>query len=241
MTVTYGQSFILPDAVQDGYTFVGWTYNALPFTSGTWSIDSDITITASWTEWPAVYFESNGGTEVSSISVAPGDAVTEPTSPTRTGYTFGGWYSDIVLTTPYAFSVMPSENITLYAAWNVVTYNITYENLLTTTHTNPLDYTIETPTITLTDPTARTGYTFVGWFTALSVGTEVTEIALGSTGNVTVYARWVPVVYTITYNNLQGSTTTNALTYTVESSFSLTAPTARTGYTFSGWFDAEVA
>ncbi len=37
--------------------------------------------------------------------------------PTREGYTFSGWYSDINLNTPYIFGSMPAEDITLHGKW----------------------------------------------------------------------------------------------------------------------------
>jgi len=50
-------------------------------------------------------------------------------------------------------------------------------------------YTVETPTFSLMTPT-RTGYTFVGWYTAKVDGEKVTQIEQGTTGNKTYYARW---------------------------------------------------
>lgn len=47
-------------------------------------------------------------------------AVSTPSAPTRSGYTFGGWFSDEALTEPYEFTVMPTENITVYAKWDAV-------------------------------------------------------------------------------------------------------------------------
>ena len=41
--------------------------------------------------------------------------------PAMTGYTFSGWYSDQELTIPYIFTTMPSEDITLYGKWNIIT------------------------------------------------------------------------------------------------------------------------
>jgi uncharacterized repeat protein (TIGR02543 family) len=43
--------------------------------------------------------------------------VTAPVAPTKTGYAFSGWYTDIALTSAYTFTTMPAASITLYAAW----------------------------------------------------------------------------------------------------------------------------
>jgi large repetitive protein len=51
-----------------------------------------------------VSFESNGGSTVASINVTEGNLVTEPTDPTRAGFTFEGWYVEATLVTPFAFT-----------------------------------------------------------------------------------------------------------------------------------------
>lgn len=62
-----------------------------------------------------VKFNSNGGTEVSEVKVPEGNTVTEPTPPTRDGYTFVGWY---VGNDKFDFTAGIDKNITLTAKWN---------------------------------------------------------------------------------------------------------------------------
>ena len=64
-----------------------------------------------------VTFETNGGSKVNSIKVAKNNAVTEPTAPTKDGYTLAGWYSDKELKTAYDFSAKVTKSFTLYAKW----------------------------------------------------------------------------------------------------------------------------
>src|SRR5690606_5290124 len=90
-------------------------------------------------------------------------------------------------------------NIEVFARFTPITYTVTYSNLEGTIHGNPATYTIETTTITLQNPTNRVGYNFVGWFDAPLGGDEVSEIVLGSTGNIEVYARFTAKTYTLTY------------------------------------------
>ena len=73
-----------------------------------------------------VTFESNGGTAVADQLVDDDEPATEPTAPTRTGYTFAGWYRDAALTTAYNFSTPVTGNITLYAKWTPNIHTITY-------------------------------------------------------------------------------------------------------------------
>jgi len=74
--------------------------------------------TAVVTENYTVEFNSNGGTQVASQTIVSGDKASEPSAPTRTGYTFAGWYSDSALTSVYNFSNAITSNIILYAKWN---------------------------------------------------------------------------------------------------------------------------
>ena len=64
-----------------------------------------------------VKFNTNGGTEVGSISVNNGRTIDAPVT-TRPGYTFKGWYTDNKFTTPFDFSTKITKNITLYACWD---------------------------------------------------------------------------------------------------------------------------
>ncbi len=65
----------------------------------------------------AVSFESNGGSAVSSQSVKEGTSVAKPSDPTRTGYSFAGWYKDEACTQEYDFETPVTDDITLYAKW----------------------------------------------------------------------------------------------------------------------------
>jgi uncharacterized repeat protein (TIGR02543 family) len=65
-----------------------------------------------------ITFNTNGGTAITAITAQPGSAITAPADPTRSGYTFAGWFSNEGLTTAYTIpSTIPSASITLYAKW----------------------------------------------------------------------------------------------------------------------------
>jgi uncharacterized repeat protein (TIGR02543 family) len=117
-------------------------------------------------------------------------------------------------------------------------YSITY-NLDGGTNnvTNPATYNVATATITLANAT-KTGYTFAGWFDAATDGNRVNEIALGSTGAKTLYARWTQDTYDITYNLDGGTNGANPGTYNVETATITLADATKTDYAFAGWFDA---
>ena len=161
-------------------------------------------------------------------------AITKPADPERKGYTFNGWDR-----TPE--TTMPAENLIYTAQWNIVTYTITYENLNGATHTNPEEYTVETAAITLTDPTERAGYVFAGWYSDANYTTKVTQIPQGSTGNITLYAKWLEM-FTITW---MANGVVYATTEVVEGE-AITPPASPDagdycGQVFAGWTDVEMA
>ena len=80
---------------------------------------------------PASYtvtFVTNGGNTVASQTVSSGGKATAPTTPTKDGYTFVGWYSDSGLENAYDFNTVVTGDITLYAKWEevqIVSYSVT--------------------------------------------------------------------------------------------------------------------
>lgn len=66
----------------------------------------------------SVSFNMNGhGNAVSDLCVQSGAAITQPTAPTATGYTFAGWYADAAYTQAWDFSTPVTAATTLYAKW----------------------------------------------------------------------------------------------------------------------------
>ena len=65
-----------------------------------------------------VTFNSNGGSDVPG-QIRANAAATKPADPTRSGYDFGGWYTDEAFTTEYTFteSEKVTQALTLYAKW----------------------------------------------------------------------------------------------------------------------------
>ncbi|MFV0529437.1 MAG: InlB B-repeat-containing protein, partial [Lachnospiraceae bacterium] len=89
-------------------------------------------------------------------------------------------------------------------------------------------------------PTAtRTGYTFKGWFTSATGGTEVTAATVVRTASAhTLYAQWTANKYNVTFNGTGGTLSAATKEVTFATAYG-TLPTAtRTGYTFDGWFTA---
>ena len=235
-------TFAAPSKV--GHTFNGW-YSTPEFTSAPLEgIEAGshgaVTVYASFSiNSYTISFDTNEGTSVADIEQYYGTDVTRPADPARTGYSFGGWFSDSALRTPYVFTTMPAEDITVYAKWNVITYDIVY-NLDggTNNASNPASFNIESGAIVLREPSKR-GYTFVGWFTDSAFEEQVGSIPAGSYGEKEFFACWEVIIYDITYNMPEGAENPNPSTYTVESALTNFEAASFAGYTFGGFFTSE--
>ncbi len=182
--------------------------------SNQWDNDATtLTLYSHWTaKQSAITFDKNGGATGDNGTTGTYDvAMTTITPPTRTGYTFDGYWDDEsnndgTGTKYYNANGTSARNwdknttsaTTLYAKWNLNTYTITYNNMTGATASNPANYNVTTPTITLQNPT-KTGYTFGGWYTDSGLNTPGNTITLGSTGNKTFWAKWTANTYDITY------------------------------------------
>ena len=171
-----------------GYTFAGW----LPEVPATIPAENK-TCVAQWTiNQYTITFNTAGGSVIDPITQDYATAVEAPADPTRTGYTFAGWDSDIPTT-------IPAGNVTINATWTPINYTLSYELAGgSVASANPASYTIESAAITLTNPT-KTGFDFAGWTgTGLDAATKTVTIATGSTGNRSYTATWTKAVYSVT-------------------------------------------
>ncbi len=207
---TYGINTTLKKPTKDGYTFSGWYLN--PECTGSKlsslaksSYTEDVTLYAKWTanQYTITYRDKGNGTF---SGKNPSGYATKHTYdidtllpiPTKTGYTFMGWYLDRACeTTPV--SVLNAgeytESIKLYAKWEVNVYSITYLDRngeafsgtlvsgTPTTHTYGKATTLKNPT--------REGYTFGGWYTDAACTKKVTSLGKTTyTSDITLYAKW---------------------------------------------------
>jgi len=241
----YGVGTTLNNPTRTGYMFNGWYDNAgfsgSAITAISTTAFSDVTLYAKWTaNTYNITYTLNGGTNdaANTATYTYGVGLTV-SNPTRTGYTFGGWYDNASFsgTAVTDISTTATGSVNLYAKWTVNTYNITYTlNDGANNASNTATYTYGVG-LTLSNPT-QTYYTFGGWYDNASfTGTAVTAISTTTTGNLTLYAKWTANTYNITYS-LNGGTNdaANTATYTYGVGLTVSNP-ARTGYTFGGWYD----
>mgnify|MGYP000533689713 CR=1 FL=1 len=181
-----------------------------------------------------VEFDSNGGSAVVEQEVKNNAVAQEPAAPTRTGYTFTGWYGDAGLTTAWDFTNdTVTEDITLYAGWSLNSYTVSYDsNGGSVVTSEAVDYndTVTEPT----DPT-RTGYTFTGWYgdAGLTTAWDFTNDTID--GDTTLYADWLADTHTISFDSSGGSSV-DSIQEDYDSLITKPADPTKSGYSLVGWF-----
>ena len=234
-----GDSITLREPTRNGYTFIGWTYSGQSTPTKNVTVRSgeygNKTYTANWVanEYD-VTFDANGGScSATSRTAIYGGYVSLPT-PSRTGYTFLGWYNGSVKVSNGYWTI--DRDVTLVAKWEIIYYNITYIlNGGTNATENPASYTVNSNTFSLVDPT-REGYEFLGWtYTGQSTPTKTVTIGKGCTGNLTFTANWKAKSFTVGFDANGGTCSVMSMDVTYDSYCELPTP-IRSGYTFSGWY-----
>ena len=135
-----------------------------------------------------VTFETAHGTVPTKIEgLKKGDTLGDKLQElTAEGYKFDGWFNR---ETKFTAEMEITSDITLTAEWTAISYKIIYKNAENASNSNPETYTIETA-ITLAAPT-KGGSDFIGWYSEASFENEVTKIAKGTTGDITLYAKFI--------------------------------------------------
>lgn len=172
--------------------------------------------------------------------------------PTRTNYTFKGWYTaksggtcvyysngNYVPNTSYWSSSgtwIYSGNVNLYAQWTGVASTVTFN--ATGGYTSTASKTVNYGSTYGTLPTPiRAGYTFVGWFTAASGGTQITALtSVSTTTNQTLHAHWTANSYTVTFDANGGSVGAGSQSATYGTTLSSLQIPKRSGFEFKRWY-----
>ncbi len=163
----------------------------------------------------------------------------------KKGYKFAGWNTkangkgDSYKNKEEIENLSQKEGdvITLYAQWRRQTYDIQYETKGGRLSGDARDsYNVDTRTFRLEEP-VRTGYTFAGWYKEKNFKTKVTQIRKGSTGNITLYAKWSANKYKIRYRgNGEDSGSMNTVTVPYGKTYKLAGNSfKRREHVFTGW------
>ena len=268
-TYNIGQTVTISgtEPTRTGYAFAGWTTDSgntgtvyKTVTNASYTVSSsNITFYAKWSVIYTLTYDGNTPTTGNPPGTAPytsGGAAITVTGNTgtpvlaKTSYTFGGWYSNTTGTGGSNYSVGSNltltANKTIYALWvpvgsKTVTFNSNYGSATTGTQ-----FAASSTALTANAFT-RTGYTFANWNTLASPtsGSPGTTYANNATydfvADLTLYAQWTAIPYTITYANGGGiGTLPTESNKNYEQTFTLASGStlSKTGSSISGWNDA---
>jgi uncharacterized repeat protein (TIGR02543 family) len=197
----------------------------------------DVNVYAASRSW-TVKFAGNGGKAgQKSKKVRYGKKYGTLPKATRTGYKFAGWYTNQTWSSRITKSTRVYVKYKkLYARWTPRDYTIWFDANGGVTNTGSKRVTYGSLYGSL--PSASwNGYTFKGWFTAVSGGVEETSSTVKrKTGNFTVYAQWQANSYTVTFNAGDGRVSPGGKEIEYGGAYGALPTPERTGYIFNGWF-----
>ena len=251
--VTVGGATLTPGT---GYTYDSST-GALTVKGS--AITGNIAVTASGVaKTYTVSFDIQGGNMGSVSATATYDsAMPAITLPVRTGYTFGGYFTQTGGKGTQYYSASGSSlrsfdqtnGITLYALWTANTYTVIYNSNkpsgasgTVTGSTVSSSHRYDTQKVLSANGYSLTGWTFRGWATSASGGVEyengaqVKNLTAESGGTFNLYAVWEQTAHQITFNASGGSGSgTVSVLYDGALPALITEP-SRKGYNFKGYF-----
>jgi uncharacterized repeat protein (TIGR02543 family) len=177
----------LPIPTRVGYRFTGWFTDAAltaPYTAGNYD---DLTLYADWQiGLYTVSFVTGGGDAVHDISLKYGDALSLPKAAWQ-NREFLGWFTNEAGTEAFTLTVMPADNLVLYAKWGPLRHTVTFDTrggaeLFAA-------YVYDSNLIAAPDAPVRKGYRFTGWYTDETISIKY-DFARPVTQNLTLYAGW---------------------------------------------------
>ena len=263
-TFVFGNTATLKDATaaltRSGYSISGWTTGSTTGASKTNDLSSSYSTAANLTLYPVwgpitytiTYKAGTGGSgsDLTQTFIYGNTATLKDATAalTKTGHAIGGWSTTDGGTQSYALSgsYSAAANINLYPVWAVNTYTITYKKGANGTGTDVVQSFTYGATATLGGATTaliRVGYSITGWATT-DGGAKTNDLSssYSSAANLILYPVWGANTYTVTYDATTNGGTAlspDTSTFTVAgSALTLKTPSARTGYTASGWYDA---
>lgn len=196
------------DPVREGYSFEGWFVDGEEFDFKQ-IITGDITLEAKWkkieedeeeTEEYTIDFDSDGGTQVSSIKVKEGEKAIKPTNPTKDGYSFVSWQLD---GKDYDFDLIITKDLELLAKWEkkttdattpTVKHRVTFDSAGGSAVSSKL--VVKGAAVPKPANPTRSGYKFIGWY----LNNALYSFNKGLYDNITLVAKWEQIASNITYS-----------------------------------------
>ncbi|MBR1614588.1 MAG: leucine-rich repeat protein, partial [Treponema sp.] len=184
-----------------------------------------------------VSFVSDSGDTIEPQTVESGKTATEPSKPTKTGYTFSAWYDG---ENAFDFSTPITKDTTLTAKWTANTYTVTLSN---NGEESQVSATFGEKLGDLESVPSMANSSFGGFYTEeYAKGTKFIDSdgkgckAYDIASDTTLYAAWG---YRISYENIKDAENPNPEIYTGEEDVALADLENIMGFAFAGWYDAE--
>ncbi len=250
--VSFGASYReLATTSRVGYAFAGW-WTGTGGTGSRTTEDTHVTEAAPHTlfaHWAAnayaVTFDSEGGTPCQDLQVRFAAPYAQQVggvlcSPTRVGWTFGGWFAgeggtgERILP---ATIVSTASNHALHAHWTANSYAVSLDSEDGT----PCEAVVVTygqPYGPLCTP-SRPGYAFMGWWTGDNgTGARAERETIVSTPSIhTLYAAWFANVYTVRFDASSGpDASPREKEIAFDDAYGDLPDLSRVGYAFGGWW-----
>lgn len=257
-----GTEITLPaaPAAEEGWQFTAWSDGTDTYAVGdSYTVEGNVTFTATWdevvtepTEYTVTYALGAHAAEdaelPASSKVEEGTQITLPAAPAaENGWQFTAW-SDGTNTYKAGATYTVNANVTFTATWTALPpepeeYNVTYALGAHAAADAELPASVKveegTQIMLPAAPAAENGWRFTAWSDGENTYAAGSDYEVNA--EVTFTAQYEAVPYTISYENLNGTTVSSATEYTVENDVTFATPTARTGYNFVEWrlVDAE--
>ena len=182
-----------------------------------------------------IRFSSNmQNSDIPDLVIKKGSALTVDSIPEIEGCVLEGLFTDENFTTPIEAGATINASCTVYVKYSLIEYTITYHGA--TVSENPTSYNLESNGVTILDA-YKEGYVFDGWYRTENFENQTNYLVPGSYGNIDLYAKFTPVVYSVTYVKNGGVFQSAPVeTFTVETVDFTLANLWKAHYDFVGWF-----
>jgi len=167
----------------------------------------------------------------------------------KTGYSFGGWFTNEVFAgDEWNFSAPVTSDITLYAKWVSIPLIYTVNFIFNDETTPPASQFIVSGTTAAEPPTpVRAGYGFGGWYTEQPAALYPSDIytwddekrwhfGLAVTANMTLYARWETITSLIMFSANEGRDEPNDQVIALGTRVTQPLAMTRPNHYFAGWY-----
>lgn len=249
--------------VAAGYTFKGWSHQpeeGVLYTDSqavtNLTTDKETTLYAVWEKNPDTTYtityngldDANKVQEPSSYTAGVGAALTNPT---KTGYTFAGWWDNSANTdvgTDYSIPATATGNKSFTAEWTPITYKVHFDANGGTGQMSDQTFTYDATASLTPNAFTNAGKVFYCWSTSANItngtsyvdGAAVSNLVSTQDGSITLYAQWVPesTVYHVVFDSMGGSVVPTQFVKSGNTA-SLPGDPTKTGYEFEGWYTSS--